>query len=266
MNQTENGIFYKTYGKNHGYALVFLHGYLESSESWNNFAELFSDEYFVICVDLPGHGKSMVDSEDLTMEQMANAVISVTDQLEIPAFHLVGHSMGGYVAMALVDKYSGKLNSAVLLHSTCFADSGEKRANREREIQLVRKGKKELIINTNIPRLFANENLEAFSEQVESSKKIALQTSDIGIISALNAMKTRPDRSKVLAGTRIPVLLIGGRKDNLIPFEKMEEMKAFSPGINLVCLENSGHMGFIEEKGQAARELKLFFDANFECL
>jgi pimeloyl-ACP methyl ester carboxylesterase len=266
MNSTETGINFKTYGKNHGYALVLLHGYLESSESWNNFAELFADEYFVICPDLPGHGKSVNNSEVSTMEQMADAVISVTNHLGISAFQLAGHSMGGYVAMALLENYSDRLNSLVLFHSNCYADSDEKKSNRDREIELVRNGKKDLIVNTNIPRLYSNDNLEAFAEQIEISKKIALQTNDSGIISALNAMKTRPDRSKVLAKSEVPVLLVGGRKDNLIPFETMEKMKALSPEIKLVCLEKSGHMGFIEERELAAKELKMFFDENFECL
>jgi pimeloyl-ACP methyl ester carboxylesterase len=266
MKHHTNNIFYKTYGKNLGYSLVFLHGYLESADIWDNFASRFADDYFVICFDLPGHGRSKVIAEDSTLEQMGEAVIEVTDHLGIQGFDLVGHSMGGYVAMALADKHPDRLNSVVLFHSSCYADSDEKRINRDQEIKLVRKGKKGLIIKAAIPRLFANENLEALAAQVETSKKIASETSDSGIISALNAMKARPDRSHILGGLKIPVLLIGGRKDNLIPFETMEKMKTLSPQISLVCLENSGHMGFVEEKSLAAKELKRFFDANFECL
>jgi pimeloyl-ACP methyl ester carboxylesterase len=266
MDQTLNGINFKTYGKNHGYALVFLHGYLESSQIWNDFAGLFSDEYFVVCIDLPGHGKSAVTSGESTMEMMGNAVISVTDHLGIGGFHLVGHSMGGYVAMSMLEHHSDRLNSVVLFHSTCFADSEEKRTNRDREIELVRQGKKEIIVNTSIPRLFAYSNLEEMLDSVENSKKIALVTSDAGIISALTAMKMRPDRSKFLADSEVPILLIGGRKDNLIPYEIMEKMKTLSSHITQVCLENSGHMGFVEETEQSSKELRKFFDASFECL
>jgi len=265
MPQTSQNIYYTTYGKNLGYTLVLLHGYLESSESWNNFAELFADEYFVVCIDLPGHGKSSNIPENPTMDKMADAIISVTDHLGIKAFHLVGHSMGGYAALAVLAMYPERLNSIVLLHSHCYADPEEKRTNREREIELVIKGKKELIVNSSIPRLFSNDNVENLNQQVENSINIALQTPDSGIISALTAMKSRPDCSEILAKTNIPVLLVGGRKDNLIPFELMEKMKTMSPVINLVCLENSGHMGFVEERELAAKELKQFFDRNFEC-
>jgi pimeloyl-ACP methyl ester carboxylesterase len=266
MATTPKDTHYKTYGKNHGYALVFLHGYLESSDIWDGFADLFSDEYFVICVDLPGHGKSPALSEPSTIDAFADAVVSVTDHLGIQGFHLVGHSMGGYVAMAMLEKYSEHLNSVVLLHSACYSDSDEKRQNRDREIELVKRGKKEKIFNLSIPRLYADENLTTFSQQVETSKKMALNTNNSGIVAALTAMKTRPDRSLILKETKIPVLLIGGRKDNLIPFETMEKMKLLSPELKLVCLENSGHMGFIEERENAAKELKEFFEKNFECL
>ncbi len=259
-------IFYKTYGKNLGYTLVFLHGYLESSEVWEEFAKLFDDEYHVVCIDLPGHGKSAIATENQSMEQMAKSVIAVCDELSIPSFHLVGHSMGGYVAMELMQQYPDRLNSAVLLHSHCYADSEEKKKNREREIDLVRNGKKELIINTSIPKLFGDENLEVFSDAIENSLRIAHQTTGPGIVAALQAMKSRPDRSSTLAQTSLPVLLVGGAKDNLIPFKMMEQMKALSPTIRLVCLEKSGHMGFIEEKDEAAKELKGFLDSSFECL
>ena len=103
MNTSIKDIHYKTYGKNHGYALVFLHGYLESSEIWEHFAPLFADEYFVVCIDLPGHGKSPVTSGTHSMEAFADAVVSVAEYLGIQAFHLIGHSMGGYVSMALLE-------------------------------------------------------------------------------------------------------------------------------------------------------------------
>jgi pimeloyl-ACP methyl ester carboxylesterase len=244
---------------------VFLHGYLESSESWNDFVKLFADEYYVVCIDLPGHGKSAILSENMTMEIMANAVIEICDELRIHAFNLVGHSMGGYVSLELIKNYPDRLNTVVLLHSHCFADSDEKKANRDREIELVRAGKKDLIVNSNIPRLYANHNHETFVESIKNSKKIALQTHDSGIIAALNAMKSRTDKTELLMKTSVPVLLIGGKHDNLIPFEAMEKIKKQVSLVKLVALENSGHMGFIEEKDKTAKEMKLFFDVNFEC-
>ncbi len=266
MEESFKGIFYKTYGKNLGYSLVLLHGYLESSEIWESFAGHFADEYFVVCIDIPGHGKSDVIAEKATMDQLAEVVMEVTAHLGINGFHIVGHSMGGYVLLALADLHPEALNSAVLLHSNCFADSVEKKENRDREIELVKKGKKELIVKYNIPRMYADDNLESMSGQVEKSKEIGIRTNDAGMISALNAMKTRPDRSHILAAGKIPILIVGGKKDNLIPFEKIESMAALSERNKLLVLEKSGHMGFVEEKERTVIDLKKFFDANFECL
>lgn len=263
--QTKNGVFFKTYGKNNGHALIFLHGYLESSAIWDDFAPMFSDEYFVVCPDLPGHGRSPIPGGTPGLEKMAVGVIEVADHLGVTKFNLAGHSMGGYLLMAMLEKYNERINSAIMIHSTCYADSDEKKSNREREIDLIKRGKKELIFNTSIPRLYANLNLEKMAMQVGKSMKIALSTSDSGIIYALNAMKNRPDRAHLLSDSHVPVLLVGGKRDNLIPFETMEKMKALSPKLTLACLENSGHMGFIEEPIILADELKRFLNATFEC-
>jgi pimeloyl-ACP methyl ester carboxylesterase len=226
MNTAINGIHYKTYGKNHGYTIVFLHGYLESSVIWDSLAKELEEEYFVVCIDLPGHGKSYTISDDPSLEKFGEAVISVLNSLEVKNFQLVGHSMGGYLALSMLENYPKRIQSLVLFHSHCFADSDEKKLNREREIELVLNGKKESLFNISIPRLYSNDNLETFSVEVEKSLQIALTTSDMGVVSALKAMKGRPDRSEILAKAKVPVLLIGGRKDNLIPLELMEKMEA----------------------------------------
>jgi pimeloyl-ACP methyl ester carboxylesterase len=262
---TPKSIYYKTYGKNNGYAIVFLHGYLESSDIWEEFAESFAEEYFVVCIDIPGHGRSEILKGPASMEALADAVVSLTESLGMNYFNLAGHSMGGYLTMALLEKYPERINTAVLFHSTCYSDSEEKKINRDREAGLIKEGKKELIVNTNIPRLYSNDNLDSMKSFIERSKSIARKTPDEGVIYALEAMKSRPDRSEVLAKTDIPVLLLAGAKDNLIPLSLMEKMKSLSSRIRLVVLEESGHMGFFEQKDKAASELLKFFNENFEC-
>jgi pimeloyl-ACP methyl ester carboxylesterase len=252
-------IYFKTFGETRDPAIFLLHGYMESSEIWDGFAPGFSDEYYVVCVDLPGHGDSESFSEVQTMESMADAVKDVADSLGIKKMHLVGHSMGGYVTMAFRDKFPEILNSYVLFHSTCFADTEEKRTNRDREKDLVRQGRKELIINTHISKVFANSNLERMDKEMKMVKRIADKTNDNGIISALEGMKIRIARCHLFEEGRIPILLVAGAKDNYIPVEVMTRMKSMSGNSSLLVLENSGHMGFIEEKRKAVKQLKSFF-------
>ncbi len=265
MKQPSESLYFKTFGRNNGNVLVFLHGYLESTEIWDSFAEKLADEYFVVCIDLPGHGRSFTISENPSLEKFGDAIIAVLNKLSIKQFQVVGHSMGGYLSLSLLENYPDRLQSIVLFHSGCFADSDEKKHNREKEIKLIRKGKKELIFDLSIPRLYSNFNLVSFSAEIEKSKKIALHTNESGIIAALQAMKDRPDRSKILANATVPAMVIAGRNDNLIPVEIMEKMQGLSENIKLFFLENSGHMGFIEEPELAEKALRNFFEENFEC-
>jgi pimeloyl-ACP methyl ester carboxylesterase len=139
MNKTIDfqgrSVYYNVSGQ--GSALVFLHGYLESSQIWNGFIDRFVKTHKVICIDLPGHGKSEVIAKVHTMEQMAQIVNVVIEEEGIDRLVLFGHSLGGYVTMEFVNQYPRKIQGYCLFHSTCFADDDDKKLNRDREISLV---------------------------------------------------------------------------------------------------------------------------------
>ncbi|MGC9343902.1 MAG: alpha/beta fold hydrolase, partial [Bacteroidales bacterium] len=143
-------------------AVLLIHGYLESLEIWENFVPLLEEDYYVVSLDLPGHGESGILNSVHRMDDMAEAAQYVLEQLAVKEAHVVGHSMGGYVALAFRETFHLHINSCVLFHSTCYPDTPEKRENRNREIKLLKDGRKDLIINTNIPKAFADNNLEKF--------------------------------------------------------------------------------------------------------
>ena len=230
-----------------GDTMVFLHGYLESLEIWTPFIRRFTDNYRVISVDLPGHGKSGVWGENHSMEELAEAVKLVMEEENVSRTVMFGHSLGGYVTMAFADRYPDLLKGYALFHSTCFADNEEKKKNRDREISLVRCGKKLQIVNSSIPKGFADSNLERMNEEVNRVKKMAAKTPDEGIIAILNGMKQRADRSNVLKLPVPPPLIIWGEKDNYIPEEVFKKLVNTAPHASVVILKNSGHMGFLEE-------------------
>lgn len=241
-----------------GNAIVLLHGYLESMDIWGSFKDELARYYRVVTIDLPGHGKSDAVCETHTMEVMADAVEVILVHLEIGRAVITGHSMGGYVTLAFAEIFPEKTAGFCLFHSHGFADSEEKRANRNREIELVESGKKMQILKINIPRAFANENLGRFSAEVERSGKIALSTKEEGIVCALKGMKVRPDRRKVLMESVVPVLIIAGRKDNYINYGVYEQHFNLAPKTDVLILENSGHMGFIEEKEKSLEGILKF--------
>ncbi|MEN8157520.1 MAG: alpha/beta hydrolase, partial [Bacteroidota bacterium] len=238
-------VYYTDQGR--GACIVLLHGYLETWEIWKDFAASLAGNFRVISMDLPGHGRSGRWGEEHSMEDLAGSVKAVCEAEEIDRIGLVGHSMGGYVTMAFAELYPDLLWGYALFHSTCFADTDEKRVNRDREISLVLCGKKLQIVNVSIPKAFADDNTERLKKEVSFAQDIALQCEDQGIVAILNGMKSRPDRSHVLSNPALPLLLIGGMKDNYIPVEVFEELVALAPHARVLRLEESGHMGFIEE-------------------
>ena len=238
-----------------GPCIVLLHGYLETGAIWEQFAGLLTKTHRVLLPDLPGHGSSGIWGKVHSMDDLAGAIGSILDNEGIEKILLVGHSMGGYVTMAFAQLYPDRLSGYCLFHSTCFADSEEKKTNREREISLVLCNKKRQIINVNIPKGFADSNLERLADQIDQAKKIALGNSDPGIIALLNGMKERPDRTVVLQDPSLPVLLIGGMRDNYIPGEVFEKLMDLAPHAEVLRLHESGHMGFMEEPEKAAEAL-----------
>ena len=238
-----------------GIALVLLHGYLETREVWESFVPLLLSVYRVLCIDLPGHGDSGTWGDEHSMEDLAGAVKLILDVEGIDRAVVIGHSMGGYVAMAFAGLFPGRLHAYVLFHSTCFADTDEKKHNRDREIGLVLCGRKKQIISVNIPKAFAGKNLEPLREVVAHCREIACRNSDDGIIALLRGMKGRKDTSAVLSDAGLPLMLVGGMKDNYIPVEVFEKLAGMAPHARVLRLEGSGHMGFLEEADTAAKAL-----------
>ena len=243
-----------------GDPVILLHGYLESLEIWGGFAEDLARHYRVIAVDLPGHGASGIFSTIDTMAVMADAVKHVLEHLGIGRAVLVGHSMGGYAVLAFEEIYPEITLGYVLFHSHALADNEEKKLNRDREISLVKEGKKMQIIKVNIPNAFASDNLQRLSAEVEKATEIARNTTDHGMICALEGMKTRPDRQHVLKESVVPVLIVAGSKDNYIPFAVYRQHFRLASKTDTLVLEHSGHMGFIEQKERSLEGILTFLD------
>lgn len=241
-----------------GEALVLLHGYLETSEIWPDFAGRLSVKYRVIAMDLPGHGLSDIYGDSHTMEFMAGAVKELLDHLGIKKAFLAGHSLGGYVALAFVELFSEYLSGYCLFHSHPFADTPEALEKREREIRIVKAGKKDIMYPDNVTMMYASPNVERFSGAIERSKAIASGIPGEGIIAVLRGMMARPSRLKVMEDGRVPCLWILGRMDNYIPYGAVQEKVALPPDAEVALLEDSGHMGFIEEPERSAEVLDQF--------
>lgn len=240
--------------------IVLLHGYLESMLVWDDFTYLLRPCARVVTLDLPGHGISEVKGETHTMEFLADTVAAGLRTLGIERCTVVGHSMGGYVALALCERHPELLDGLVLLSSTPNADTEEKAANRRREIELVRAGKKELLCRTAPAAGFAERNRTRLKEAIEELAEQVVVTEDEGIVALLNGMIARLDRNEMLRTTKVPVLFILGREDGYIPPEAAEKMAADHPEAEVAWIENAGHMAFVEEPETTARAILEFVE------
>ena len=243
----------------HGdHCIVLLHGYLESLLVWDDFVPLLYKKLRVVTLDLPGHGISVVDGPVHTMEFLADTVAAALRTLGIDRCTVVGHSMGGYVALALLERHPEILEGLVLLSSTPNADTPEKAENRRREIALVRAGKKETLARVAPGAGFAPENRTRMKDAIEDLAEQVFITEDEGIAALLEGMIARPDRNELLRRSTVPQLFILGRKDGYISVEAAETMVAAHPQAQVVWLADSGHMGFLEEPAATADALLHF--------
>ncbi len=247
-------ISYTDQGK--GTAIVLLHGFLENKKMWDAFIPEWSKKFRIITVDLLGHGETGCMGYVHSMENNADVVHEVLAELRLRKAILVGHSMGGYVALAFAELYPDVVKGLVLLNSTSRADSEERKTNRDRAIKAVKQSFQNFI-SLSISNLFSEENRERLSESIENVKKEALKTPLQGIVASLEGMKIRIDREVLLHLTPYPKLLVLGKKDPVLNFEETKE-QIEDTQVQLLSFPD-GHMSHIENQKALQKELLQFF-------
>ncbi|WP_144548144.1 alpha/beta fold hydrolase [Bacillus sp. X1(2014)] len=237
-----------------GKPIVLLHGFCGSSSYWEFVIPTLSADYRVIALDLPGHGQSDPLQGSSTIENLADQVKNLLDALNLPEVTMFGHSLGGYITLAFAEKYGGQLSGYSLIHSTAFPDSEEAKKARSANIEKVNKSGIYLLIDGLVPKLFSPENQD--ENYVGIAMEIGYTTSAEGAIDALNAMKDRPDRNRVLESSTLPILLVAGERDQIIPAEKTFSVS--KANIRQSIIKDSGHMSMFENPMELVSEIQEF--------
>ena len=230
-----------------GETTVLLHGFLESSEIWEEFLPEFSRYGKIISIDLPGHGRSGCIDEIHSMELMAEAVFQVLQAAGVKKANFIGHSMGGYVSLAFLEKHRGMVQDLMLLNSTPQADSEEKKEIRNRSVDLVEKNKR-AYVSMAINNLLSPRNTGKFLEEIEILKERALQFPTEGITAALKGMKIRTDRTDVLKSFSGKKILVAGREDPLVNLKELKQL-AKEAECDFISF-SGGHLSYIENKAR----------------
>jgi pimeloyl-ACP methyl ester carboxylesterase len=244
-------INYEITGK--GFPVVLIHGYLENLTIWSLLIPLLKSQFQFISIDLPGHGKS--DFFKLkNIDSLADAVDAVVAKLQLEKFHIIGHSMGGYVALAYFEKHKAKCSKICLFHSTASADSQPKKIDRDRAIKAIKIAFDKYVYLIT-PNLFSKSTFVFMKNEMIEFIQIAKQTNPNGAIEAIKAMKNRPNREYLVAKYPERFYYLLGEFDQLLPLEKMDAELADKPDVKFNYLENTGHLGLLECPSKVAEFL-----------
>ncbi|MGZ0015923.1 alpha/beta fold hydrolase [Yeosuana sp. AK3] len=248
-------IFYTDHG--HGTPIVLLHGFLENSTMWDAFIPELSKNNRIICIDLLGHGKTGCLGYIHTMELMAETVKAVLKHLKINKFVMIGHSMGGYVALAFAEKYSKDILGLCLMNSTASEDSDERKINRDRAISAVKQNHK-AFVRIAIVNLFRPKNRRIFTKQINQIKEEALKIPIQGIVAALEGMKIRKNSVKFFRDSSFKKLMIISKKDPVLDFDSLLNQTINS---NITIAEfPDGHMSHIENESLFLHKIMHFIE------
>lgn len=250
-------IFYRIVGK--GRPLILIHGFGEDGDIWKNQVEFLKDHFQIIIPDLPGSGNSEL-IEDMSIEGMAESIKVIMSEEEIVTCCLAGHSMGGYITLALAEKYPEFITSFALVHSSALADTEEKKQGRLKSIEFIKKNGAYEFLKTVIAGLFTEawtaENKAAVAGLVEKSRLFTNEA----IVEYNHAMVNRPDRTAVLKNFSKPIMFIIGEHDKVVPFD-LSMQQCYLPAISHVhILRNSAHMGMWEEAEKVSSILHSLFN------
>ncbi len=255
FKKTPKGVYYSSVGRA-GRAVVFIHGFLEDLRMWDGFIQRIPG-YRVIKVDLPGFGQSSVQSP-ISISGYADSVREVLEAEQITEAILVGHSMGGYTAMAFAKKYPELLKGLCLFHSQPFPDTKENKAKRKKSANFVETHGGVAYAQATIPNLFAPAFRLKHRAIVDKVIELGQESSDEGIVAALYAMKNRPDTSQTLAQISCPVQFVIGTEDGAIPAENSLRQTTLPAVADVRILNGVGHMGHLEAKRATIRAVREF--------
>jgi pimeloyl-ACP methyl ester carboxylesterase len=242
-----------------GTPLVLLHGFPFSSALWRDQANGLADFCRVITPDLRGHGASPAPEGTYTMEILAQDVLRLLDSLGVEKAAIMGHSMGGYVALALWRLAPARFTAFGLIASHVWADTDEGRKGRYDLIAAVEERGTRAVVDAMLPRLFGPQLAE--DEPIkESAESLMLATKPSGVMGALRGMALRSDSSDLLPLIDVPTLILCGDSDKIVPPARAESMAAALPNATLITIENAGHLPMLEQPHATTLALRTFLN------
>jgi pimeloyl-ACP methyl ester carboxylesterase len=249
-----------------GRPAVFLHAFPLSADQWLPQLSRVVPGWRFVAPDLRGFrgvGPAFEDVglEHATMDQHAADTLSLMTHLEIDRAVIVGLSMGGYVAFALLRRAAAKVDGLVLANTRATPDSAEGQQARDRMIDLARREGAAGVAREMLPKLIGATATTEQPDLVDAVRRLIELNPAEGIVSALRAMKMRPDSTPMLSSIACPTLVIGGGEDKAMAEADLVAMHDAIRGARLVMLPQVGHLSNLEAAGAFNAALNGFLNS-----
>jgi 3-oxoadipate enol-lactonase len=245
MQMTVNDITVNYTDEGRGVPLLFVHGFPLSRGAWQKQVAALRSSYRVIAPDLRGFGESEAGTGATTMAQFAEDLHALLQQLATGPVVLIGHSMGGYVALAFVRQYPEMVRGLVLVSTKAGKDTPEAAAARRATAENVQAKGVQVVIQAMSRKMLAADNQDR--GMVEQVRGFMAPSKPAGVIGALLGMAERPDATAQLAQISVPTLVITGADDTLIPPAESEALAQAIPGSQLNIIPHAGHLVAFEQ-------------------
>lgn len=253
MQAESNNIPLSTTAVGQGVPLVFLHGFPLHRGAWQMQFDALRSHFRVIAPDLRGFGESGTLPGPATMPQYAADVHALLQRLSTGPVVLIGHSMGGYVALAFARQFPEMLRGLVLVGTKAGADTAEAAAGRRATAEKVKAEGVQVVVEAMAPKMLAAGNQDP--RLVEQVRGILNSSTTQGVIGALLGMAERPDSTGLLAQIAVPTLVVTGADDTVIPPAESEKLARAIPGAELKVVPRAGHLVAFEQPEEFNRLL-----------
>lgn len=238
-----------------GLPLVLLHGFPLDHRMWDEVARLLPPGRPVHAVDLPGTPGNATDLPEPALEASADLVAELVRAAGIERVVVAGLSMGGYVALAMVERHPDLVAGLALVDTKSTADTEEARANRLRIADEAEATGSVDPVRPMAAALLGETTKAARPEVADVVAAWIEQQEPAGIAWSQRAMAARPDRSDVLRRFGGPVAAVVGDEDTITPVEAAEHLVATGGAVRLVVVPQSGHLSAVEQPAAVAAAL-----------
>lgn len=258
VRSSDADIHYEVLGR--GPDLVLLHPFPAHHGIWMPVAEQLATRYRLIVPDLRGHGQSGVGEGPATMEKHAADVARVCDDAGVSKAVFAGESIGGYILFEFWRRFRERISALVLCNTRASGDSEEARANRLRSAEDVEKRGIEPFLESMVPKLLGETTRTNRPDVAAAALGMMMQMTPAGIAAVQRGMAARPDSTTTLPAIVVPVLIVAGDEDTLIPAAESEFMHQRIPGSEMKVMPRAGHYAVFEQPADASRLLRQFLD------